>query len=333
MRTLAWGAVAVATVFVGMSSAQERPTGQELPSHVIPNLGEAAEFYFSPDGTHLIGNAKRSGDTTHHVYTTSTDGRDIRRINGIGRDACSYYLADGKRLVWTSTRDLPSLAEGDYSNPKAYPQGAELYTSDLDGGQIVRLTNNTVYDAEVSASPDGAWLLFTRQLEGKLDLWRMKPDGTQAQQITHTDEWQEGGAFYMPDSRTIIYRAWKRENEGQRGMPMTLFTIKHDGTGTRELTHDSGTNWSPHPAPDGRHYAYVRFLPPQNFEVFLGDLVTGEITQLTFHDGFDGFPSFSPDGKWLAFASNRDTPPGARVLYTYLMDVSSLKLGPATPAR
>jgi len=328
MRSLASGALAAAVLLVGVSVAQDRSQPQEFPSHVIPNLGEAAEFYFSPDGTHLIGDAKRAGDTTHHVYTTSVDGREIRRINAIGQDACSYYLPDGKRLVWTSTRDLLSMPAGDYSNPKDYPQGAELYTSDLDGSHVVRLTNNTVYDAEVSASPDGAWLLFTRQIDGKLDLWRMKPDGSEAQQITHTEDWQEGGAFYMPDSETIIYRAWKRADEGQRGMPMTLFTIKHDGTATKQISKEPGTNWSPHPAPDGRHYAYVRFLPPQNFEVFLGDLVTGEIRQLTFHPGFDGFPSFSPDGKWLAFASNRDAPAGARVLYTYLMDVSSLGLGP-----
>jgi Tol biopolymer transport system component len=40
----------------------------------------------------------------------------------------------------------------------------------LNGGDIRRLTNNNVYAAEVSVSPDGQWVLFGRQTDGKMDL-------------------------------------------------------------------------------------------------------------------------------------------------------------------
>jgi TolB protein len=314
-----------AVVLAALALAAE--SDRELPVRRVPGLGEAAELYFSPDGKSLVGTVKMEGDDVHHVYTVVLDGSALKRINDRGEDACSFFFPDGKRIVWTSTRDHPELPKGNFSDPNDYPQGAELYTSRLDGTDVKRLTTNAVYDAEVSVSPDGKSILFTRQTDGRLDLWKMDADGTNERRITDTDEWQEGGAFYLPDSRTILFRAWKRSDQQQRGMPMSLFTIRDDGTERKQITHDDGVNWSPHPAPDGRHYVFVKMLPPHNFEIFLGDLETAEQTQLTFFEGFDGFPVLSPDGRTLAFASSRDAKPGERKLYTYTMDVSSLGLG------
>ncbi|MCX6550427.1 MAG: hypothetical protein NTY02_05365 [Acidobacteria bacterium] len=305
------------------------PAGQELPVTKIPIAGQAAEGYFSPDSKSMICNAKFEGDKEFQVYTFTLDGKNVRRINDKGADACSFYYPDGKKLIWTSTRDLLDLPPGSYSDANGYPQGAELYTSDLDGSHVVRMTNNQVYDAEVTVSPDGTWILFARQIDGKLDLYRMRLDGSDLFQITHTPDWQEGGAQWMPDGKSIIYRAWKIQDQGQRGMPMTIFTIKPDGTGLTQITHEAGTNWAPFPAPDGRHFAFVKFLPPRNFEIFMMDMVSGTQQQLTFNEAFDGFPAISPDGHWLGFSSSRDAKPGERSMFMYLMDVSSLHVGPA----
>ncbi len=310
-------------------AAQAAPAaaGQELPITKVPIPGEAAEGYFSPDSRSMICNAKLPGDTNFQVYTFNIDGTNVRRINDKGADACSFYYPDGKKIIWTSTRDWLDLPPGNYSDANDYPKGAELYTSDLDGSHLVRMTNNKVYDAEVTVSPDGKWILFARQVDGKLDLYRMRPDGSELFQITHTPEWQEGGAQWMPDGKSIIYRAWKIQDQGQRGMPMTIFTIKPDGTGLTQITHEPGTNWAPFPAPDGRHFVFVKFLPPRNFEIFMMDMVSGEQRQLTFNEAFDGFPAISPDGHWMGFSSSRGAKPGERSLFMYLMDISSLKVG------
>jgi Tol biopolymer transport system component len=307
--------------------AVDQPMEQELPVTRIPGLGEAAEAYFSPDGQSLICNAKLEGDETHQVYTVRIDGSEVRRINDRGADACSFYFPDGKRLVWTSTRDLTDLHPGSFSDPEDYPTGSELYTSDLEGGNVVRLTDNQLYEAEVSVSPDGEWILFTRDIDGELDLWRMRPDGSDEEQITFTPEQQEGGSFYLPDGETILYRAWLRSDQGVRGMPMTIYTIKHDGTEKTQITHESGTNWAPYPTPDGRSFAFVKMLPPHNFDIFMMNMETGEQRRLTFGEGFDGFPAISPDGQTMAFSSSREAAEGERSLHLYTMDISSLGLG------
>ncbi len=299
---------------------------KEFKVWTIPNITEGAEFYYSPDGKRMIGNAKLGEDKVHQVYTFNIDGTDIVKINSIGEDACSFYFPDGNRLIYTSTKDNLDMPKGNWSDPNNYPQGAELYSCNLDGSDVKRLTKNKYYDAEVSVSPDGKWILFTRQIDGMLDLWRMRPDGSKETQITKTKDWQEGGAFYI-DKKTIIYRAWEINKQAKSGMPMTIFTIKHDGSGLKQITHDDKTNWAPHPAPNGDHFVFVKVLPPRNFELYLMSIKTGEQTRLTYNDAFDGFPVISPCGKYLSFDSNRNNQPGDRSLKPYIMDISSLNLG------
>ncbi len=311
--------------------------GKELPIRKIPNIPPAAEAYYASDSYHVIAQTQdpdaqkpeggRVGGALTYIFTDT--GEDIVRINDRGQDACSYFFPDMKRIVWTSTRDNMDMPLGDWSNEKLYPKGAELYISDLEGKNIVRLTDNEYYEAEVSVSPNGEWIVFGRQIDGKMDLWRMRPDGTDEQQITFTDEWQEGAPFYLPDNETILTRAWKRSTYGKVfPTPMTIFTIKHDGTDRTQRTFDEDMNWAPYPAPDGRHYVFVRIVPPRNWEVFLGDLEGGAPVRLTYSDGFDGLPSLSPDGTKMLFASARDEGSTKSSLTTYVMDMTSFNLGP-----
>jgi TolB protein len=310
---------------------------QELPTWRIPNIPSAAEAYYAPDNYHVI--AQTQDPEGAHAATRSTgaltwifsdDGKTKWRVNDRGQDLCSYFLPDGKRVVFTSTRDHTDFPLGNVSDERNYPQGTELYIADIDGGNRKRLTDNVHYDAEVSVSPDGQKLVFTRQIDGALDLYMMNIDGTGERKLTDTPDWQEGAPFFLPDSKTITTRAWSRAIYGtKRPTPMTIFTINVE-TGERiQRTHDDWMNWAPYPAPDGRHYVFVRPLldNPSNWEIFLGDLEGGEPVRLTFNDSFDGFPSISPDGTKMLFA--RSEGPGFMSgLYTYVMDISSLNIGP-----
>ncbi len=212
-----------------------------MPTRPIPNVPSNAEAYYAPNNSYVIAQTqdplalkaegRHSGSLT---YTFTDTGEDIKRINDHGQDACSYFFPDGERLVYTSTRDNMDMPIGNWSDSGDYPQGAELYIADLDGSNVIRLTNNKYYEAEVSVSPDGEWIVFGRQIEGEMDLWRMRPDGSDEEQITFTKNWQEGAPFYYPDSNTILTRAWKRTDTeaGVSPTPMTVSTVNAD---TKEI--------------------------------------------------------------------------------------------------
>lgn len=333
----AWMALVGITVLgsdgvMAMGESSPLKEGKELPNWQIPNIPPSGEAYYAPDSYHIIAQVKDSdalpgkdGRPGNLTYTFTDKGEDLKRINDRGQDACSYYFPDQQRLVWTSTRDNMDMPVGDWSNAPEYPRGAELYISDLGGKNVKRLTNNEYYEAEVSVSPDGEWVVFGRQIDGKDDLWRIRPDGSDEQQITFTDDWHEGAPFYLPDNETIMFRAPKRSEHGKIfPTPMTVFTIKHDGTGLTQYTFNNDMNWAPYPTPDGRHYVFVRIIEERNWEIFLGDLEGGEPLRLTYNDGFDGLPAVSPDGTKMLFtrAESRDK------FYTYVMDISSLNIGP-----
>ena len=306
---------------------------RELPWRLIPNIPDAAEAYWAPDSRHLIAQTRdpraipsKHGGLGALTWIFTDDGKEMWNVNDHGQDGCSFFFPDGQRVVWTSTRDNMSMPVGNWSDSDDYPQGAELYSSDLHGGNIHRLTNNKWYEAEVSVSPDGKWITFGRQVDGKMDIWVMRPDGTGEFQVTRTDDWQEGAPFFMPDSEHIIFRAWRRADyKNVKPTPMTIFTIKRDGTDWRRHTYDNGMNWQPVPAPDGRHYVYVKALTEKNWEIYLGDLAGGEPRRLTYYDNIDLLPQVSPDGRKMNWARARG--PGMQGIRTYIMDVSSLNLG------
>lgn len=311
---------------------------RQLKVYKIPNIPKAAEPYYASDNQTLIAQvqdpdairAKEGAAGGALTWTFTDKGENLRRINGIGQDACSYFFPDMKHLVYTSLRDNLDLPIGNWSDPRDYPVGSELYIADMDGRNVKRLTNNKVYDAEISVSPDGKWIVFGRQENGNMDIWRMRADGTGEERVTNTVEWEEGRPMYLPDSETVMFRAWKYADYGKkRPTPMTVFTIKHDGTDLKPRTFDEGMNWSSYPAPDGRHFFAVKIIENNNWEIFLFDMEQPDKApeRITYNDSFDGFPSVSPDGTKLVFG--RSTGKGFMSdIHVHVMDITPLGIGP-----
>ena len=89
---------------------------------------------------------------------------------------------------------------------------------------------------------------------------------------------------------------------------MEVYTANADGTNMRQITFLKQANWAPNFTPDGNiifcsNHESARGFP---FHMYLTDINGKGLEKITHDNGFDAFPMFSPDGKKIIFASNRN---------------------------
>ena len=81
-----------------------------------------------------------------------------------------------------------------------------------------------------------------------------------------------------------------------------------NGANARQITFKKGASFAPFFTPDDKSLIYAsNWENPRsrNFDVYLVSVKGGEPVPVTRDSDFDGFPMFSPNGKWLVFCSNR----------------------------
>ncbi|MEO8351759.1 MAG: M28 family peptidase, partial [Chthoniobacteraceae bacterium] len=111
-----------------------------------------------------------------------------------------------------------------------------------------------------------------------------------------------GGPFFSPDGKRIVRRRFDAA-----GKNADVFTMKTDGSDVRQVTDFKSMSWAPYYHPSGDYLIFTsNKLGFDNFELFMVDAAgTKEPVRVTFTDGFDGLPVFSPDGTQLCWTSNR----------------------------
>lgn len=213
---------------------------------------------------------------------------------------------------------LPALATANHHNNMSgkivfhiEPDAAdsEIYIMNEDGSGRVALTNNTATDERPAWSPDGRQIAFVSDRNGTRSLWIMDEDGSNQTLLAALPAPGDMAQIdWSPDGTTIAAQVGSKGPEPV-GSDNEIYLIDVATGGSTQITSNSIFDGQPRFSPDGSKLLIERMVDMDHFEVFVIDADGSNPVNLTQSPGsWDFSPSWSPDGKYVTFASDREGP-------------------------
>lgn len=352
----------VVTTLFGLVLFRTKPQPEMLykTNPFTSDLGQEFAPAFSHDGRWIAYSARRFGSETR-IYIKGIDGKSLRAVTSSGKvslfpawspDGLSLaYLEEqaqqvlvrvhrvsdlsgnqNDRTVTAITResgrwsDQPSDLLGN-PGPIWLPDGRSLIVSDCtplhcglviiaDTGKRTWLTSvpGDGRDFDPRLSPDGSTVAFVRYYShGSSDIYTIPVSGGQPVQVTQ-DRRAIQGIAWDPDGKSLV-ASWNRDGA------FALWRIRRDGKATK-LHIDTTAPAEPSVSLTGA-IAYVE--SNENWNIWRAPLAAGgmgKASLLLSSSGRNYDPRYSPDGKRIAFVSDRS---GNMQLWTANLDGSDLK--------
>jgi len=215
------------------------------------------------------------------IYIMDYDGANQRRIT-INRtlNITPNWSPDGRSIAYTSyRRTLP-----------------DILISNIFVGTLEEPSKGVGQNFLPVFSPDGRQIAFMSNRDGNSEIYVMNRDGSGVRRLTDNPA-IDSTPTWSPTGTQVAFTS------DRTGTPQ-IYVVGADGTGLRRLTFESYADratWSPAPY---NEIAFAARTGP-GFDIKILSLADGVTRQITFGEGTNESPAWSPNGRHMAFTSTR----------------------------
>ena len=245
---------------------------------LFENTVKVGQYSFSPDGRRLIFNIVNESLDMCYV---NADGNWLF-VALAGRNAYEpSWSPDGTKIAFQSWEHDPS----------------EIYVMDVDGGNLVQLTDNAAYDDYPNWSPDGTKIAYNSEVGSTVEIFVMNADGSEQTRLTSTQYMHNYFPIWSPDGTKILFQS-SRFGKGTWG----LYIMDADGKNVVPISESAYYNsavasWSP----DGTTILFNSDRDEEeNGELYLVDTDGSNVTRLTDNSALEYFAHWLPRKKGVA---------------------------------
>lgn len=265
---------------IGMIGAcRSTESTPELPElKVIASAGRPQNPDVSPDGKRIAWAAVAGSKFV--IFTANPDGSNAAKLTDGGFDFGPVWSPDGKFIAYTGAND-------------------DVFVVASDGGAPRQLTSTPARDVVREWLPDGSGVVFYRSGAGAVRTFVARLDGSPPTPLVPAaegDQW----VTVSPDGKLAAF-------DLHHGSASTIWVQSLVGGPARQLTTEGLENalptnnmWSP----DSKRVLFTS-QRTGTWDIWVANVETGQLTQITSDLRNDIQHRWSPDGRWIAFSSDR----------------------------
>lgn len=221
--------------------------GAATPLNVGAATNCTGSHGLSPDGRLLAISCSMPGKQETRVYIVPSTGGEPRELT---ENPWSYFHSwspDGKTIAFTRPD---------------HKGGGNILSIAVAGGTEKELTAGSGISDDPDYSADGKWIYFNSDRAGSMEIWRMRTDGSGAEQVT-SDNLNNWTPHPSPDGKSILILSYEKgvtEHPADKDVALRILNVA-DGKirVVANVTGGSGSDNVPNWAPDGKHFAFVSF--------------------------------------------------------------------------
>ena len=237
------------------------------------------------------------------LWVMDYDGANQHKLTSLGSVALTpRWSPDASRIAFTCFIPVSGVVS------------AQICMYSFDANKLVSFARYRGTNNSPTWSPDGSQVMFSSSMQGNPAIYVTDASGNRPKRLTFASNGADTSPAWNPKTGQLVAFVSDRG-----GIPM-LYLMNSDGTDTHKVDlPDMGYVVDPAWSPNGQLLAFSWRRPSGNYDIYIMDVVSHHILEITRDSGRNERPSWAPDGRHIVFESTRG---GSRQIWTMLADGS-----------